>query len=382
MRFLALLSLVLLAASCVQSYDDFGAASADTDGTEADDAAADVATADSPMGGETSEDVPQQVEYPLPADPVPTPQPGTYGWTDGVNKVTFALNDGMAFLLEASFSCVGDTGCKVKNEFSKTTCNVAFDKGYYTTISDGIFVIEGVKKTDKLYGALQSDNSVALVYELTPSVSCCTDSFAIDATWATSADCSDYANPDCDPYTDQHCDEGMNCIFGAANKPVCMVAGEKQIGEECAGQGNCADGVCLSLEGTPGQYCYQYCLGAGACGYGLQCMSLEGEPWKVCSLSSVEYEKCNLLLQDCEIKGEACYLTSSPINQPICMTQGQGQKGDPCTSSTECQEGLDCIANKECMQLCDMQGVAPECEDTFTNCPKLYQYQNAGYCDE
>jgi len=102
----------------------------------------------------------------------------------------------------------------------------------------------------------------------------------------------------------------------------------------------------------------------------------------VCSLTTVQYEDCNQLTQNSTINGEACYFSSSPINQPVCMKEGTGEKGDPCDSSTECQKGLDCIANKECMQLCNMQGGDPECEDTFTNCPKLYQYQNAGYCDE
>jgi hypothetical protein len=351
------------------------------------DAATDLSSLD--PGGEpdaAGSDAPAEtvwnIEYPEPADPVPTPTSGTYGWTDGKNTISFAINDGKVFLLESSFSCVGDTGCKVIDEFTKLTCNKAYEKGYVVDIVDGVFLLQGIKGSDSLYGALQAADTVALVYELTPGVACCKAKFPFDAAWALKEDCADWANPDCDPFTDEFCTVGFNCIFGAGDKPVCRVAGDVEAGGKCATQGNCKDGVCMALQGDDGQHCYKYCKTMADCGGGKDCMPLEGAPYKVCALSQTEYEKCNLLSQNCKEAGQACYYSSSPISSPVCMQAGEGVAGDPCAMSGDCAKGLDCIANKECMKICDTGGGAPECESTFTSCPAYYAPQSAGYCDE
>jgi len=389
MKSYLLLFLVMYAAGSAA----WGCSSGGDGGKGGDTADAALAEADGAGGGdgagqdgaqaEAKEDSTGPVVYPEPADPLPELEPGTYGWTDGKNSITFAVNDGKVFLLAASFSCVGETGCKVINEFTKLTCNKAFEKGYVVDLKDGVFMMEGVKGSDKLYGAVQAADRVALVYELAPVVSCCKADFSFDAAWGLKEDCSDYANPDCDPFTDEFCEDGFNCIFGLADKPGCVLEGDAEAGAECATQGNCKDGVCMAFQTDDKQHCYKYCKTMADCGMGKQCLGIEGAPYKVCSLSTTDYEKCNLLTQNCKEEGEACYWSSSTINQPICLKVGAGEKGDECSFSNDCGPGLDCIAGKECMQICNTNdGLEPQCESPFTPCPPYFDPQDAGYCDE
>lgn len=336
----------------------------------------------SPADNLVEADLVQPVTYPEPADPIPTPQSGTFDWSDGVDKVAFAVNDGKVFLLESSFSCIGETGCKVMNEFTKLTCNKAYEKGYYAPLLDGVFVIEGIKGSDRLYGALQSDTSIALVYDMTPSVSCCKKSVSFTATWKLAEDCSDFASPDCDIYTDENCEPGANCYLGVGNKPVCTAAGEVEVGGECSTQGACSDGVCMGLSGVEGQHCHKYCMTDSNCPWGANCLSLEGEPYKVCSLTADQFETCNLLQQDCESPTDGCFYASSTVSKPICMPAGEGEGSDPCEGSGDCKKGYDCIANKSCLKICNKGGGDPECDSVFANCSNHYPPQNAGYCGE
>jgi hypothetical protein len=320
-------------------------------------------------------------QIPLPADPLPNPQPGTYSWSDGVNKLSFAFNNGKVFVLEASFQCVGDSGCKVVQDFLKLTCNKAYDKGYFAVADAGSFTIAGIKNSDTLYGAMKGSEAFELLYELTPTMDCCKDSFLFTATWDNTESCADYATPDCDPYTDDNCPEGQNCIFGAGDKPVCMVAGDAAVGEACSTQGNCADGYCMGLEGDEGQHCYGYCKTANDCVYGAKCLELSDKQYKVCSLGAEAYETCNLLKQDCEDPGDGCYWSSSTINQPVCQPAGAGGAGDACTTANDCSKGYDCIAGKTCRKICNLtEGQDPQCEDIFAGCSNHYTPQNAGYC--
>lgn len=320
---------------------------------------------------------------PLPTDPLPVLENGTYTWTDGANKVTIAHNDGKVFLLESSFSCIGETGCIVHQEFFKFTCNKAFQKGYMADIIDGVFEIHGIRNTDTLYGAVETSHSLSLLYLLTPSAPCCNDWFKFSAAWHDEQDCSDYAIPDCDPYTDAYCQEGMNCIFGAEDKPVCIVAGETPVGEKCSTQADCADGICMQLDAVEGQFCYKYCKTAADCPWGSQCLGIVGHQWRVCSLSADQFETCNLLTQNCSKPTDGCYWSGSPINQPICMPSGEGVAGDECSAANDCMKGYDCIAQKECRKLCNLQeGFEPKCDDAFVGCSKHYPPQQAGYCGE
>jgi hypothetical protein len=335
----------------------------------------------------TNDDVPVAPEIdtgpsiPVPADPLPTPEPGTYSWTDGANKLSFTYNDDKIFILEGSFHCVGDTGCKVVQDFLKLTCNKAYEKGYFANTEAGAFTVSGIKSSDTVYGAMKGSQAFEILYELTPTMDCCQDKFLFTATWDNTENCADFATPDCDPYTDENCPDGMNCIFGAGDKPVCMVAGEVAIGGECSTQGNCADGYCMGLEGDEGQHCYGYCENANDCIYGAKCLELSDKQYSVCSLGADAYETCNLLQQDCEDANDGCYWSSSTINQPVCQPAGDGENGEGCSSANDCQKGYDCIAGKTCRKICNLtDGQDPQCDDIFAGCSNHYTPQNAGYC--
>ena len=382
MRFLLVLttSLSLLFAACGSDEDD-GQDATPADVSAVTDATAEVETDASP------DDIQPELEsaptFPEPADPVPTPDPGTYTWTDGDNKIELAFNDNMIFLLEMSFGCMSDTGTKAKNDFLKITCNKAYDKGYTSTFSSGVASIEGIKGKDKLYCALTSSQTIDCAYQLLSYPAVCTEFFNMQAVWKSTGDCSDYAVVDCDPYTDANCEEGMNCVFGAGDKPVCIVAGEVPAGEECSVEGNCADGTCMELSGVEGQYCYKYCKSINDCPYGTQCLSLDGKQYKVCSLTADQFETCNLLTQNCEAATDGCYWSSSTINQPVCLPAGTAENGESCTTGSDCIKGYDCIAGKVCRKICNLtEGQEPQCDSIFTGCSNHYPSQKAGYCGE
>jgi len=379
MRHLLLLS--FLFAAC--SSDGQAEADVPTDADFAAREAVFAADGEEPGGETVAEDTATGPVYPAPADPLPVAENGTYTWTDGENKISFAYNDGQVFILESSFGCVGRTGCKVKQDFLKLTCNKAYEKGYFGAVVEGVFKVAGVKTSDTVHGAVATTQSFSLLYELTPTMTCCSDYFNFTAVWSSTDDCSDYAQPDCDPYNDDNCPEGMNCIFSVAEKPVCTAAGEVPAGKECSAQGNCADGVCMGLEGVEGQYCYKYCKTINDCPWGTKCLELGGHQWKVCSLSADEFETCNLLQQNCTEPGDGCYWSSSTITQPVCLPAGEGGGGEGCSDGTDCQKGYDCIANKECRKLCNLnEGQEPTCDSVFTGCSNHYPSQSAGYCGE
>jgi hypothetical protein len=318
---------------------------------------------------------------PVPAYPIPEMEPGTYAYTgDNGNGLTMAFNGNRVFVLASSFGCEGTSGCKVRNEFSRITCKSAFEKGYSAAIVDGVFVIEGIRSTDRLAGALTGANRISLRYELSPGVPCCSSRFIFDVEWTQGEDCLDFETPDCDLYTDAHCDDGFNCILGVHETPTCVLAGTVEVGQPCATQGSCSDGVCMALAADTKNHCYQYCKLDSDCAAGARCLGMTGKAWKVCSLPEGQYTLCNLLEQDCEKSTQACFLHSSPIGKPICLAAGSGEVGDPCSTSSECKKGFDCIQGSLCRRLCRPQGGEPACASAFDSCIPIPGWTSAGYC--
>jgi len=315
-----------------------------------------------------------------PAAPV-TLDNGTFAWSQGDRRLTFAVHDGTVLMLETWFDCVGVEGCKIQNDVAKLTCNEAFEKGYSATVADNIFVIGGVKKTDTLTGVLWDNATVKFEYVVDPGF-CCSATFYGEAKWAASEDCSGFEVKDCDPYTDAECPAGQNCIFGVGDAPVCMPAGDKEIGDECSNQNQCSDGVCMSIQSVEGQRCFKYCKTDGDCGGGIECMGIEGKDWSICGLDASEYETCNLLSQNCTDPTHGCYWAASSINQPICLPAGGGEAKESCDTSSDCMKGLDCLNNGKCYRICNTAGGEPSCDSPFTSCVENYYPQDAGWCDE
>ena len=177
--------------------------------------------------------------------------------------------------------------------------------------------------------------------------------------------------PSCNAIKQEGCGEGEKCAYpNDAKKASCVPAGEKAIGEECSGVGDCKDGTCLSLNDT-GNYCYKFCGTKIHCD-NAQCIELSNSPFKVCEID-VEYETCQLLAQDCSNASHGCYVTDKGA---VCLPAGTAGTGDDCESVGDCAPGNVCI-NSRCLALCNVNDEDP-CGD-FKPCAGYYG--SAGYCD-
>ena len=208
------------------------------------------------------------------------------------------------------------------------------------------------------------------------------DTAASDA--IPSAETSPPPTPPCNPILQQGCSEGQNCTYSGDNtSPSCTPGGEKLYGQECAGQGDCAQGTCLDLNGT-GNFCYKFCKtevhcsgvapGPGGKAFAGPCLELTGAPYRVCQLD-VDYDTCNLLSQDCADATKGCYVVSGEP-APVCLPAGDSPVGGQCQSPSDCAPSTVCV-NQRCYRLCSD---ASECETTFAQCSSYYG--TVGICEE
>jgi hypothetical protein len=179
--------------------------------------------------------------------------------------------------------------------------------------------------------------------------------------------------PACNYILNEGCAEGEKCGFptSGATKAQCTPAGEKAIGEECSGSGDCKEGTCISLNDT-GNLCYAFCKTMAHCNLE-ECLDLKDSPYKVCELD-VEYETCNMLAQDCTKNDQGCYVTD---DGSVCLPSGTAAVAEECESVSDCAPGGVCI-NKRCKKICNKTEDDP-CGN-FQPCANYYG--NAGYCDQ
>lgn len=179
--------------------------------------------------------------------------------------------------------------------------------------------------------------------------------------------------PKCNYILNEGCAEDEKCGFpsSGSTKAECTPAGEKLIGDECSGIGDCKEGTCISLNDT-GYLCYGFCKTMAHCENMTDCLELKNSPYKVCELD-VEYESCNMLGQDCTKAGQGCYVTDDGA---VCLPAGTAQVDEDCESVSDCAPGAICI-NTRCKKICDKTEDNP-CGD-FLPCANYYG--NAGYCD-
>ena len=177
----------------------------------------------------------------------------------------------------------------------------------------------------------------------------------------------------CNYILNEGCAADEKCSFptSGAKKAECTPAGEKAIGEECSGIGDCKEGICISLNDT-GNLCYKFCKTMAHCDMD-ECLDLKDSPYKVCELD-VDYETCDMLAQDCTKAGQGCYVTDDGA---VCLPSGTAGIDDECESVSDCAPGGVCI-NKRCKKVCDKTENDP-CGN-FKPCANYYG--NAGYCDE
>jgi len=125
-----------------------------------------------------------------------------------------------------------------------------------------------------------------------------------------------------------HCFAGEVCaatsgLCGACLSPD-MVTGSRAIGEPCAEDSECGDGLCLT--DGPYTYCSRTCDGDPACGEGFHCR--EGS----CARG------------DRSETGESCTGTEDCITGDTCAEDGERRWcTHTCTTGTSCPEGFLCI---------------------------------------
>ncbi len=206
----------------------------------------------------------------------------------------------------------------------------------------------------------------------------------------TVADVAPDAGPDtaavtCNAILQEGCGEGENCRYGSDKdtKATCFPAGKKLYGQQCAGVGDCAEGMCMDLNGT-GSRCYRFCKTEIHCQgevapegkpYTGACSKLSNASYMVCELD-VEYDTCDLLNPTCP-DGKGCYVIAGQYS-PVCLPAGAATEGESCDAPNACAGGLVCI-NKVCHALCDKTDDSWPCGD-FVPCSN--HYGNAGYCDD
>jgi len=194
----------------------------------------------------------------------------------------------------------------------------------------------------------------------------------------------DAAVTTCNAILQEGCAEGENCTYAqGATQPTCAPGGDKLYGQECAGQGDCAEGTCINLNDT-GNYCYKYCktqlhcsgvtVGSGGKAFLGPCLELSDSPYQVCEID-VDYENCDLFAQDCADSTKGCYVNPGDP-APVCLPAGTSPVGGDCQGVTDCAPGNTCV-NTKCYKLCTD---ASQCETTFAQCSNYAA--GAGICEE
>jgi hypothetical protein len=187
----------------------------------------------------------------------------------------------------------------------------------------------------------------------------------------------------CDPFGAPTCGAGETCtwVYNIA-APICAPAGPAAAGEPCDADTACAEGVCLSLDGT-GSRCMALCRDAADCA-GEACLDLEDAEFSICRLADL-YRACDLLAPACG-EGEGCYQVTGEAS-PICAGAGSVAVGAACTYANDCLAGDACIqlvtdgqaGEGACRDLCDPAGTAlPACPDGTTCTP--IPDTSAGFC--
>jgi hypothetical protein len=196
----------------------------------------------------------------------------------------------------------------------------------------------------------------------------------------------------CDPFGPPTCGAGETCtwVYNIA-APICAPAGPAATGEACTPDAPCAEGVCLSLDGTDSR-CFDLCRDGADCGEAA-CLTLEGEDFSVCRLPDL-YRACDLFAPACG-EGEGCYRVQGEAT-PICAGAGDVAVGSACVYANDCLAGDACIqittvpaegasseapapADGTCRDLCDPAGAAlPACPEGTTCTP--IPDAAAGFC--
>jgi hypothetical protein len=151
----------------------------------------------------------------------------------------------------------------------------------------------------------------------------------------------------CDPFGPA-CPDGLTCTYlGNEAESVCVPAGDVATGGPCDQDLRCANGICMSLNGTDAR-CFDFCRDQNDCN-GFDCIDLNNAEFSVCRVPGL-YPTCNLLAQDCADE-KACYQVANEPD-PVCLDAGDVSDGNTCEFADSCVKGSACI-NGTCRKLCD-----------------------------
>ncbi len=173
------------------------------------------------------------------------------------------------------------------------------------------------------------------------------------------------AGVQCDPNQDPCGDDEACSIRGG--QPVCIPAGETEVGGDCSYE-LCAKGlVCANLADRPFPTCLSPCDTAiGTCAEDNEvCTGLEGFNFGVCQISMAS---CNPLVDDCG-SDRTCSISGTNVR---CVATGPVAIGGDCTNDT-CAEGGVCVKIVDrvptCMEPCDL--TFPECTTAGFECSSI-----------
>lgn len=193
------------------------------------------------------------------------------------------------------------------------------------------------------------------------------------------------ADAGCDPFLHCGCGGDQKCTAGNVGLE-CAPAGQKQEGDVCAGDGECARGtICVPFFGVT--QCMRFCDAAHTCPSGEACYIVVTDRQQPARpVAEVCGKTCSLLTQDCAISGLGCYVSEKhcEAERGLCLSSGAGTQGSACARMSDCAAGNLCIdpggpAPPICAKICGRKGTEPIC-NVGTTCRDLPGHIQTGIC--
>ncbi len=180
----------------------------------------------------------------------------------------------------------------------------------------------------------------------------------------------------CSPISNTGCESGMHCAYSEAGDKACEANGTHGVGEDCADDGGCKVGICVTSP-TGDKACAPFCATHAACDSN-SCNQITGKTYKVCEVGKTTIVPCDPFAQDCKKPGQGCAFYNGEFT---CISVGAAANGEKCESYADCASGLYCVGgpNGLCRKICHTKG-ATGCDDALTNCVEFGKGSPYGYC--
>ncbi|MDX2022681.1 MAG: hypothetical protein SF187_20770 [Deltaproteobacteria bacterium] len=154
----------------------------------------------------------------------------------------------------------------------------------------------------------------------------------------------------CTPATAVGCTTGQACVLSCLASgnaaTMCVPAGQKQPGEVCTGNAECAPGSQCYNRGCGISVCRRYCTQDAQCPMAGTCsnfVSCPNEPAAGARLCSQPCDPRGAAQQGC-VTGLRCFVLPGEVTDCECVTpQRVGVDGGACTTTGDCGPGLICV---------------------------------------